>query len=840
MNFIQSFITDYFKPVAPQEVKLPSGDVAWSESSIYSGKDFEKYNPDDLVGKKGFGIYRRMMTDEQVKAVVLFKRDAITSRDYYFEADDELSEAEAALRIKVCERILSDMDGSFLDSMNGIMTANYQGFSMTEKNFSQIEVDKKTYWGLKSLRLKPFDTFTFTTDAFGNIINAIQKMNGKEQPINMKKFIHYVNNPEYDEHYGSSELREAYRPWFSKDKNIMFYNMWLEKHASGYKWITPKEGHTITAGTKEYNDIVKILNSNALGNGMLLPGNTEFHIQFPQAKVAYGEAIDMWDIHISRALLVPNLLGITPSGQTGSYSQSTNQLEAFLWTLDAHAARLEETINEQLFKELGALNFGDDLWPRFRFKPVSESTKMLIINTWKDLIQSGAVQPSDTDEAHLRDLLDMPERMEDVTDTSSAVKQANALNGAQVTALVDIVSRVSLGEISKESALEITVSAFPINRKQAELMLRHLGTGANTGGSQDDNGNLPDVKPKDNPDDNPASDGAGPNGSGDGDAGNNIPAPEGKQKPTPETVTGRTRATVSAGAYARAQARVDFSVIARNSETLEDEHTNTIATFTTKIISEAIIQAKQKGTVTEYAESNIKLTADTKTKAKLNSSLNKMLQEGWALGLKHAQVEIDKAKGLSFSKTADKQRVLFIAEDFFKIKAFKITGNFTQEALSKIEQTILNGAKYDKTWDQIETDIYMRFASDGLLSIEDAKAALGEALGNIKNPDARIRTIVRTGTFEAINEARYAYFSDPSLDGFVEAQEYSSILDSRTTQICQHLDGTTHSLDFWGTEGAQYRPPNHFNCRSLLIPVTQVDVWTEDEAPTMLPQKGFD
>ena len=49
---------------------------------------FPRYNPDDLVGKKGLAIYAKMRTDEQVKAVCTFKRDAILSRGYSFDFDE--------------------------------------------------------------------------------------------------------------------------------------------------------------------------------------------------------------------------------------------------------------------------------------------------------------------------------------------------------------------------------------------------------------------------------------------------------------------------------------------------------------------------------------------------------------------------------------------------------------------------------------------------------------------------------------------------------------------------------------------------------------------------------
>jgi len=357
------------KATAPSvdEVVLPTNPAVWSEESVFwRGNRGEKYNPDTLIGKKGFGVYRKMMLDEQVKAVVRFKRDAITSRDYFFEADkDKLGDEEAERRVAICDAYLSQMKGSFLDSLNGMMSSVYQGFSITEKCFKQIQVDELTYWGIDHLRLKPYDTFEFDVDDFGGILRLIQELNGERREIDLSKVIHHLNNPEYDEHYGQSELKEAYRPWFHKEMTLRWYGMWLERHAAGFKVVKPMPGKTLLSGTAEYSQIQAALSNSVNGASLILPGTA-------------------------------------PAGQTGSFSQSDTQLEGFFWTLDADAARLEDTVNEQLFSDLGKANFGDDYWPRFRFKPASEKKKMAIITAWKELVVGNAVTASDTDEAHIR------------------------------------------------------------------------------------------------------------------------------------------------------------------------------------------------------------------------------------------------------------------------------------------------------------------------------------------------------------------------------------------------------------------------------------------------------
>ncbi|KKK75051.1 hypothetical protein LCGC14_2877630, partial [marine sediment metagenome] len=90
-----------------EEIDLKGQEVAWVDDNIFRNLDFPKFNPDSLIGRKGHGIYRRMMMDEQVKAVVKFRRDAITSRDWFFEIKgDRISDNEKETRINLANAIV--------------------------------------------------------------------------------------------------------------------------------------------------------------------------------------------------------------------------------------------------------------------------------------------------------------------------------------------------------------------------------------------------------------------------------------------------------------------------------------------------------------------------------------------------------------------------------------------------------------------------------------------------------------------------------------------------------------------------------------------------------------
>ena len=63
------------------------------------------------------------------------------------------------------------------------------------------------------------------------------------------------------------------------------------------------------------------------------------------------------------------------------------------------------------------------------------------------------------------------------------------------------------------------------------------------------------------------------------------------------------------------------------------------------------------------------------------------------------------------------------------------------------------------------------------------------------------------------------------LSASVQGFEFSAILDSRTTPVCQSLDGRVFRRDDPAVN--ELKPPRHFQCRSIFVPVT-IDVPIEE------------
>ncbi len=741
------------------QVILPSQigarETGWAESQMYMAK-MPKYNPDDLMGRKGAKIYRKMMLDEQVKAVVRFKRDAITARDWMFEmpnSDDEQSEE----RIGIYNTMVRETYGSFVDGMNYILMAMYQGFSMTEKLFDTFDHNGKPYMGIRELIPKPFDTFEFHIDKYGTITKTIQRLDSDEQRINLDRFVYYVQNPEFDRHYGQSDLREAYRSWYSKDVIIRLYNQFLERFGGGFIIGKPSSGAALSPGTPEYKQMLAAMDSIRVQTSVLLPSNVDMDVEHPSTTDQYEKAIALHDLQIAKALLVPNLLGITPqaSSSGGGFAQANTQLEAFLWTLDADATRLQEALNEQIFNPLSRLNFADGKGPIFKFKSVSESKKIELVKTWQELVTGGAVEASDADESHLRQLLEFPDKGE------------------------PLGLEIKIGEANKQ----------------------------------------PDSQ-------------------------------TGVRGPVKEANTGRVNNTV---AFARAEKRVSINVIERQADKIESDAVIALNSQIGEMIGDlaATIEDQKLGTPAAPISTIQTVDFHPKQKERVRKSIELTLDQAWALGITHSKKELAKARKESFKLNFG--RIDEEAAEFLRLNSFRAFGSMSDDMKAMVQNILTNGVKFSWTTKQITDKMYDEFVKAGFIGIDIASEAtsrtiddIAEAIGTTPGLH-RVETMVRTNVFEAINEARFSVFTDPSLEGFVEALAYSAILDSRTTRICRHLDDRLYVVDdpIWN----KYRPPNHFNCRSILVPVTIIDTDVEGKdspdgsrfsrAPTINPQQGF-
>ena len=191
-------------------------ELAWAGGLVFGGAPMEFWNPDDLVSHQGYAVYRKILKDDQVRALLALKQAMITSRNWHFRP------VENNRRQRDCAEFFrflleKNLRGPFKQALSNLMSSQAFGFSLLEKVYQPVQWKERTLWGICQLKLRPAETFTFEMDAHGNMTGLLQEQGGRKASLPPWRFIHHVNKPEVHPLYGESDLREVHRHWWSKE-----------------------------------------------------------------------------------------------------------------------------------------------------------------------------------------------------------------------------------------------------------------------------------------------------------------------------------------------------------------------------------------------------------------------------------------------------------------------------------------------------------------------------------------------------------------------------------------------------------------------------------------------
>ncbi|MCH7476722.1 MAG: DUF935 family protein [SAR324 cluster bacterium] len=382
-----------------------AGELAWADGLFFGRVPMERWNPDDLIWRRGYGIYRRMLLDDQIRALIALKQAVITSRAWHFEpvpGDAAQEECADFFRFLLEKHLTGTVGRVFRE----ILTSHAFGFSILEKVYEQVSWRGRSLWGIRQLKLRPPETFSFEADVHGNLTGLMQERGGVKVALPPERFIIHVNKSEVHPQYGESDLRECHRHWWAKENILKFWNIYLERMAAGFVHgrIT---GPLTPAEREELKQVMKNLNTQT---SVITPSSVELKMVTAPTTDAFEFAVAARDKAIAKALLVPNLLGFSEQGRVGSFSQSKTQLETFFFVLNSIAESVADVLNEQLFRELGRWNFGLAEPPAFAFDPLTDGQKAEFARTWMEAVTRGSVENTPEDEAHTRALLRYPPR----------------------------------------------------------------------------------------------------------------------------------------------------------------------------------------------------------------------------------------------------------------------------------------------------------------------------------------------------------------------------------------------------------------------------------------------
>jgi len=270
--------------------------------------------------------------------------------------------------------------------------------------------------------------------------------------------------------------------------------------------------------------------------------------------------------------------------------------------------------------------------------------------------------------------------------------------------------------------------------------------------------------------------------------------------------------------------RVDFALMERRWNNADASISHKLTDITAQIKDDLFKQVEKIGGDRSWGNvdpKEIQAVQIPKTRmADLRKTMQRTLidifNEAYDQAAKELPKRVFRRIGIGMDKTQ--------AERFINSRMMALAQKYGDAIVEAVDYVLQNAIRYDKS------------LRETMLDLDKAISKFLATTGEAPLPAFRLENIARTESSKAINEARASLFGDPALNGFVQAYEYSAIMDSRTTEICAHLNGKI-LRDF-----SHYQPPNHFQCRSILIPITQVDEWNGKEivpSSKIQPQEGF-
>jgi len=172
------------------------------------------------------------------------------------------------------------------------------------------------------------------------------------------------------------------------------------------------------------------------------------------------------------------------------------------------------------------------------------------------------------------------------------------------------------------------------------------------------------------------------------------------------------------------------------------------------------------------------------------------------------------------------------AMQYLKNKSFWIAG-ITRDAILKDAKGILyTGMKNGSTTPEI------MFLLDQFFKKFIGTPGVETREGKLLTPH-HLETIVRTNFSDSYNQGRLDMMEDKDVKEMIAGVMFSAIIDERTTEVCEALDGQV--FEQGDPDLARFTPPLHFDCRSTLVPVTIYEKF-EPIKPELkaraLPMKG--
>lgn len=354
----------------------------WTQSAAALLHETWDYNPDDLVQQKGkhIKVYQEMLRDPYVKAGLLIKKLSVLRLPVeVLPASDDAQDQEIA---KFIEEQLETMDTPWHTLLMGVMDSLDCGYSIGEINYRIVERgDYKGSIGWDSIKSKDPYVYSFRIKKNGNVDKVVQRLAVAAVMRNLNKgdldqrygeypphkFLISSFQPKYNNPYGMSDLRAAYRAFFIKDWAWKFRAIFMEK------WGSPTVVGSFPNGTSpdRRKQLEEVLESIQQETTLTIPEDLKIEL----IRVATTANITEYERSIAdlnKEILV-GLMGSFLAVEEGKRTGARSQGQVHLWIaklfVEALVYHVQEDLNRQMVRRLVDMNYPDIArYPKVKFE----------------------------------------------------------------------------------------------------------------------------------------------------------------------------------------------------------------------------------------------------------------------------------------------------------------------------------------------------------------------------------------------------------------------------------------------------------------------------------------
>jgi SPP1 gp7 family putative phage head morphogenesis protein len=264
-------------------------------------------------------------------------------------------------------------------------------------------------------------------------------------------------------------------------------------------------------------------------------------------------------------------------------------------------------------------------------------------------------------------------------------------------------------------------------------------------------------------------------------------APAKKRNPAPIPKPYKRLYNLPVGDYHK---KVNFKGIESHLDSFKDAVTLESEPVVKRIFEDLFDQIEQKKIVKDQKPERIE-TIRLKYLKDIKLIFKRNLREAFVISKQMAQQEI--MKGAYRTPLPDDKFLEFLEQE-----TFQFVGDWSYNVTKRSRLAMIEAIKDGKPLSAV-------------LDLLDDQG-MTEAMASIER-------FSRTKFTDVTNRGRLEFFNE---SGIVSAYQYAAVLDDRTSPICDGLHGKIFKM---GTEPI---PPLHFNCRSLLVPITKYEEFTVD------------